>query len=205
MSCIAIDIVLIPPRKIIDEVIGLNSQCSWSDGNFSQSISDRVPHMTLLMWWIEEENLGKIEDLLNSYAKTITETPIAKSNGIYYSILPDGNFWQYIDIDTNSSLQSIYNYTLTNLMPIMSHIEKREGFIENNTINEITIEWVGGHANKSPNDTYNPHISIGIGTLESDEFKKEFPIESIGIYQLGNYCTCRKLLTSIKLPNYAHI
>ena len=62
MSRIAIDIVLLPPEKIMDLVIAINKEEA-KKGNSKGELNkvDFLPHLSLAMGTIEEKNLEKVD------------------------------------------------------------------------------------------------------------------------------------------------
>ena len=51
-------------------------------------------------------------------------------------------------------------------------------------------------------DKFNPHITIGDGIIEKPNYLPlKFKTSILGLYHLGNYCTCRKVLYETELKN----
>ncbi len=71
-----------------------------------------------------------------------------------------------------------------------------------------SIAYVACFDENSSGNNYKPHFTLGAGdraTIEriqnnpayGDKFT--FPLKYVGVYQLGDFCTCRKLLLQVAL------
>jgi hypothetical protein len=59
---------------------------------------------------------------------------------------------------------------------------------------EISLWWINNYKAKQDFDKFLPHITLGVWWDAKPKFENEinFTASKIGIYQLWNYCTCRK-------------
>lgn len=197
MSSIAIDIVLLPSLEIQKRIIQMSQSLRWDRENFEQSLTDRVPHITMIMWCIEESELESIQRILSSLSVLQNRGIDIEYNWVKESALPDSRTWQYIDIVPSAELQKIYNHIVGKIKPLMSFHPNKSNFYDPEEVNTLTLEWVKNHDHKKEEAIFHPHISLGIWELDFQEQMGSINIDRIAIYQLGNYCTCRKELFSI--------
>lgn len=200
MNRLAINIVLIPPNLIQNDIIELNTTLISTKDSFALNKIDRVPHLTLLMWGIDESSLGELITKLAIIKKDFQHKIVIESVWVETSILPDNQEWQYINIKSITELTILYNKVISNLKPLLWYTIDKEIFVGPNEINNLTVDWVMWHANKRLLEEFQPHISIWIGWMERKiPYTKKSSGWKLWIYQLWNYCTCRKELFSIKL------
>ena len=64
---------------------------------------------------------------------------------------------------------------------------------------ESTLLWIKNYREKVSFENFFPHITIGYGQVESRVPQIIFAPSELTLCHLGNHCTCRKVLVSIKL------
>ena len=63
-----------------------------------------------------------------------------------------------------------------------------------------TLEWIKDYAKKYDNPLlFDPHITVGFGETDKFILPIEFTASTIALCQLGNHCTCRKVIISSDL------
>ncbi len=196
MSSIAIDIILTLPEHIQEEIINLNKWLTGSKDAFLQNSINCIPHITILMGCVEESNIPELEIRLWQLSWKLKWLHI-ESLWIEKFTLPDGNLWPYVAIAESKELQYLYDSVIDILRPLMHYNVQREHFAVPEDINNITLEWTIRNTKKAKWAPFHPHISIGIGDMATTEYSRSFGAKWIGIYQIGNYCTCRKELFSL--------
>ena len=77
--------------------------------------------------------------------------------------------------------------------------------------NSIQSVWIRNYSKESSLDKFSPHITIGIGEVESETRGLAYPIKfntsKLALCHLGNYCTCRKVISlhDLKTNNISRI
>jgi 2'-5' RNA ligase len=66
-------------------------------------------------------------------------------------------------------------------------------------VSESTLLWIKSYREKSSFANFRPHITIGYGRSANLSYPAQFHLAKLALCQLGNHCTCRKVLASVKL------
>jgi hypothetical protein len=95
----------------------------------------------------------------------------------------------------NKELQSLHETIISKLATYISYDATPEMFLEKEDVNPLTCSWVNNYQHNSSLAKYSPHITLLTNhTLNHQDIQKSFIVSQIAICQLGNYCTCRKIL-----------
>ena len=63
---------------------------------------------------------------------------------------------------------------------------------------EVSKFWIENYRkNHSDPNNYHPHISLKCRKAEYKNFPIKFTASKLAICHLGNYCSCRKILSSV--------
>lgn len=70
-----------------------------------------------------------------------------------------------------------------------------EDFSESRKIDQLTLDWTNEYSEVSAGLDYRPHITLGVGYPRSTpSLPVSFIANKLAIFQLGPYCTCKKML-----------
>jgi hypothetical protein len=69
----------------------------------------------------------------------------------------------------------------------------------NETVNKSTLLWIENFPAESVYEKFFPHITLGYGQTTLENLPIDFKVPKIALCQLGNHCTCRKVLASAEL------
>jgi hypothetical protein len=216
---IAIDIVLLPSQIVDQLIIQLNQQFIDSNAaDISYTFSSTlIPHLSLIQIFILRSNLTnlykEIEELIkiHPFCTQLTKLYIGPQFDSYH--LP------CLDVARSKELFSLHEQLakLCNKYCFKPSDDDRnmdKAFykdFDDEIINPASISWVNEYLVHSSNSSYNPHITLGAirqeeflqiqaksHHLDFNEQQYKWLNQDIHIYQLGNYCTCRKQLRRIQ-------
>lgn len=194
----AIDIALIPAKPLLNYALELNRNLSGSA--LLLDLDTAVPHLTLAMAVIDDENLLKIskqlEILANKY-KTLELT----FNGIFKHYSEEHGLVSGLGFERSSKLMSLHKeaMTLVEQYAIKVNENDKSIFAYPHEINySHAASWVVDFAQKHAYENFDPHITIGMGELK-DLPSEEFTFSKIALYHLGKFCSCRDLIAEYKL------
>ena len=187
----AIDIALIPPKYIIDQIRFVN-EASYNEGKSSVLLGhdDFVPHLSLLKGVSTKEHISVIEGNVEAIADKYLPLRFTISKHKGFSLIP-----QHSD-----QLMAMQQEIFEAVEPYLSHDATPNNFVREDidAITEDCYPWINDVDSHFTKDTYKPHITIG----EEASVKMSLPIvfenTEIALYQLGRYNTCRKLLWTNK-------
>lgn len=201
MRKIAIDIVLLLTEEIMDLCIAINRESfKHGKGRFLMSKEDFVPHISLTLGCIDEEKLPEIIKTIESISQD--QEPLAlKLEGIGLFQRDDGKRG-YLKINISEELRNLHKKVLDAVSDKLVKCDSADVLIEGN-ITGISItskNILNNYKESYAYEKYNPHITLC--SYDSDQFSKDidFPIKStaskIALFQIGDGCTCRKLVYS---------
>ncbi|MBU1038666.1 2'-5' RNA ligase family protein [Patescibacteria group bacterium] len=188
MPQLAIDIVLLPPEEVMDKAIAINNQLSGDAIRLNKL--DCLPHISLCMGVVREEDLEKVKQIINQIGQNYKPLPLT-INKI------DGKHVCFEIVNTKE-LQSLHEAIMTKLEPYLSYNSTVDCFL-GEEINERTLCWVNNYKEKSSFSNFYPHITLGKYEIEGKDESIYFTASKLAVCHLGNYCTCRKILHSVDL------
>ncbi|PIN75921.1 hypothetical protein COV18_01940 [Candidatus Woesearchaeota archaeon CG10_big_fil_rev_8_21_14_0_10_37_12] len=200
MSQIAIDVALIPPDDITQLAIKINKTFSDTVAeNYVLDVKTCIPHITLAMGLITEEQVSEVSKKLEVLAKKFSAL-VLKITHIKTSARPDGKVISGLEIERTPELQKFHETILDEMNSIFTYDNvQKEMFYSPPPVNEIPMFWVKGFAKTSVRENYKPHITLGVGEPKDIINPVKFVASKLALCHLGNYCTCRKVLFSTKL------
>lgn len=146
------------------------------------------------LWLIVKDLKEEIKDLdrllLSVDKLLITKTPLWDNNYDF-------------DIVKTLELKVLHNMIFGKLMKYFSFNATTDMLVQDPFPEEITLSWINTHKDKQSYDKFRPHITLWVWWNANVVLDKEieFWYNKIWIYQLWNYCTCRKELAIIDGKN----
>jgi hypothetical protein len=201
MGRAAVDVVLLPDEQTTELLIEANQKLV-KQGNNEIILNKEscLPHISLAMGCIDEGDLDEIGIILRDIAKTITFNKLFIC-GIYISVNNQGEKISSYIIVKNQPLQELHEAVIESMKPFFRYKATKE-MVFGHQMEDIaigTINWINDYPEKSSYENYFAHITIGYGQADAPDRAIEFGITQLGIYHLGNHCTCRKPLVEVKL------
>ncbi len=207
MEKIAIDIALFPEKSV--EIIArvynnnLSGVINKTYPKFQLANSEKegcFPHITLAQGFFEKNSIEKVSSLIEKITNSYSPLDLRISNA-YESTFPNGLKGIGLAVEDNAVINSLHSDIMKELEPYTSYegdssaLYKRKG--EN--FDDISLYWIVNFKDRAFNK-FEPHITLGIGELKPF-LPLEFNASEIVLAQLGNYCTCRKILFSTNLKD----
>lgn len=199
MSRIAVDIVLLPDEAMTDKTIEINAELVTKfDDKIVLNKGNCLPHISLAMGCLEETDIASVEKILEAIAE---ETPPGnlKVLGIRTSGNSKGEIVSVFEVEKTSQLQSIHEKVMEGLTPYLSSGVTEDMIYGDEEVAASTLLWIENYRQKSSFENFFPHITIGYGQIENRILPEPFSASKLALCHLGNHCTCRKILVSIKL------
>ena len=188
-NTIAIDVVLLPSPEIIRIVTDLNER--FSDTKKYVSFKDGyVPHISVGMCVV---TLNDLEDLKKEIKK------VSEKNIPFQTTTTENATVSFatkkifeIGLESCKEMLEIHQTCMNIFSKYPKHVSKPDMFDEPGRIDELTTGWVDTYPGKS--GIFKPHITIGAGELLEKIPPQQFIVDTIAIYQIGPFCTCKKEL-----------
>lgn len=201
MSKIAIDIVLLPPEEIMDLLIEINKKEA-EKGNAKQLMGkdDFIPHLSLNMGCVNQEDLPKIYDLVKQIATKFSPIPIelyeifygtdSKGERSYAFVARKGGKLQQLHEELMDGLKSFISYEATVEMYFTKEGEKLDAVPK------------GIPMFKERNrENFSPHITMLCKELEYKDLPIKFIASRLVVCHSGIHTSCRKILFEQTLNN----
>ncbi len=183
----AFDIVLMPPEKIAWQAQLVSRRLAKKGGLFTLDGANYFPHITLYAGEFFERNIPKIETILYTLA---WQTRSFAMTSLHYRQEEHG----YVGVDyrKSKSANDLRKKIIDSVHPFCEYHKKRK---KNEPGWCSAEEEFIPHLTFTKFEKYTPSALRGI-----KEFDFSFRASSIGLYYLGEYGTCRKLVQFFDLP-----
>ena len=189
---IASDVVLLPPPEVMDKAIEINCNLVKRAGDTGIVLDKEkcLPHITLAMGCIEEENISHIDNILKSIAEDLL--PISLKT-IQLKKGPAS-----LKIEKTRDIEILHELVMIRMSRFLTHDVTMDMIYnsQNEEIAPVTFDYIRGFMTKSSFENYTPHITLGVGEADLELESFEFACGRLALCHLGNYCTCRKILLS---------
>lgn len=198
MSRKAVDVVLLPPENVMEEVIQLNEKFGGdASDNFKLGKHDYIPHISLCMAIIEDEDYSEVERILEKIQEDFSPLEL-QFDRVNSKEIEGGSIFSAIVLKDPDKLQELHENVVEKFKPYMGSKPSENMFYGSEEILETTLNWVRDFKEESSYENFLPHISVGFGNLDLDQ-KTKFEASKIAICHLGKFCTCRDILMAAEL------
>jgi 2'-5' RNA ligase len=199
MGKIAVDVVLLPSQEVTNQTIEANTRLlKQHSGQIILDEKSCLPHISLAMGCMEEQDIPIIEKILHTIAGKYNpgELNIA---GISIGTNAIGEKVSSFTVKKTDKLQLLHEEVMRRTTPYFSYDVTEEMVLSPSTAGESTLLWIKNYPDKSAFINFFPHITIGYGQLDEFPFIAEFTASKLALCHLGNHCTCKKVLAAVEL------
>ena len=208
-ASVAIDIALEPDATMVRRAQSDNARLlkAFSRG-FSLDATHHA-HVSVLQSYVTTSALEQIFDVVGKVMANAN--PLAwKLTAFRYYYLPGGPIGLAgIVVRPTAELLALQKALIEAVAPFTLRTGSAAAFFttpEEPDINQPTIDYIAAYVPKATGAHFNPHVTVGVGTVEyldqmlAEPFN-EFTFSPAGasVYQLGNYGTARKALKVLEL------
>jgi len=199
MSRIAVDVVLFPDEAMTNKAIEVSAKLVRQFGSEIVLHKENcLPHISLAIGCIDERDVPAIEKALTAIAERCTIGEL-KIIGLRTSVNSRGETVSLFEVEKTKELQSLHEKVMEEAQPYFSSVVTGDMIYGDEEIADTTLEWIKNYREKASFARFYPHITIGYGQVEEQQFPISFTAIKLALCHLGNHCTCRKVLTSVEL------
>ncbi len=195
----AVDVVLLPDEAMTDKAIEANAELVKKFGRkIVLNKKNCLPHISLAMGCIDEEDIAAIEGILRSI---VTRSSLGDLTilGVRVSENSAGEKVSAFEVGETKELKSLHETIMERLEPYLGRDVTAEE-IGDEEVAETTLLWIKNYREKSSFGKFFPHITIGYGEVSNlPPFPIKFAASKLALCYLGNHCTCRRVLASVEL------
>ncbi|HWZ65976.1 MAG TPA: hypothetical protein VNX65_04275 [Patescibacteria group bacterium] len=198
----AIDVVLLPSPEMTAKVIEINRELlKTAEHKIVLNPQNCLPHVTLCMGVIDTIDLPKAKEILKAIAQDYAAFELIVEF-MRADMIPTGEVVSGLRIKNTEILQKLHTTIMEALWPYLSYEVDKQMLYNPPEIEDVTFTWITGYAKKHDDPSlFSPHMTAGLG--QTNMFVGDFPIQftasTLALGQLGNYCTCRKVLEKWQL------
>jgi len=192
----AVDIVLLPTEAMMDRAIEVNAELVKKFGKkIVLNKENCLPHISLAMGCVDEKDIADVEKVLKRIAE---QYPLGDLSVIGITVNLAGEKVSVFEVGKTEELQLLHEKVMEKLAPYLS-CDVTADMIAGAEVEESTLLWIKNYPEKSSFSNFSPHITIGYGEMNNFSFPIKFGVSRLALCHLGNHCTCREIILSIKL------
>jgi len=191
----ALDVALVLPPALIDALTSLNASLLPAPDGFHFDAT-HVPHLTLVQQFSPLEALQDIADDITTTAQHTA--PLQLTTGR----LSKGETAVVLTVEHTQALHDLHHCLMERLEKFDRPSGDTTGFVNTSpggSARTRDVAWVRKFRRNASYDAFTPHITLGVGHLDQPSSVRNFTATHLGLYQLGRFCTCRRLLQSFTL------
>jgi len=193
INSIAIDIVLLPPDKVMQICKKINAKL-WSQTKIGFPFDDtHLPHISLMQQYVKTNQLvevGNVIELIASKTKSLS----LKITGIETEEF-DGSNVSSFEITKSAEILKLHE-SLLQAMELYSTTGDQKSWYQDpgEIIVDAILDYTNSFREKYSHDKFQPHITLGFGPTPIFNQPLSFTASRLAICRLGNNDTCRKIL-----------
>ncbi len=200
MNRIAIDVALLPDARVARLVIEANRRLVRGGKGIVLDESTRLPHISLAMGCIEPGQINSIGKTLSIAVNDCLFDELTLT-GIVTVLNAAGEPNSLFAVAKTEALQTLHERIMEAMEPYVSRDVTPEMVCGDEEPAQSTLAWIRDYRKKAAFEAFFPHITIGYGTVtEPMTFPIRFAVPQLALCHLGNHCTCREVLVSVRLP-----
>ena len=197
MGKIAVDVILLPPKEVMEKVIKINRKLiEQGNDEILLDTENCIPHLSLSMGVIDEAHLHKLNNVLKEVSKEFLPLKLTMDR-IDVSTTPDNQKISSFSLQKDESLKKLHESIMDKSKDLFIDETPVESVVSPPQANNLTISWIKNYRRTSAFDNFNPHITLGFGSANWNESPMSSEYGELGIAHLGNYCTCRKIIAKV--------
>lgn len=199
MKRYAVDIVLVPPDRIVTEAIKLNKQLIENNPPKIELNKEYcVPHISLSMGVLNESDTEQFIRELEKIAGKHKALQLS-SAGIYAVKIASGEHVSGIAVENTDELQALHNDVMELNRVYLSNDATGDMVYSPPPVEEVTLHFINNYPLASAYENFRPHITLGVGEMMNADYREDFTASKLALFHLGNYCTCRKIIHHFSL------
>ena len=195
----AVDVVLLPDGTMTDKAIEANTRLVEKFGEkIVLNKENCLPHISLAMGCVDEGDIASIGQVLKTIAEKTTLREL-RVIGVQTTTNSVGEKVSAFEVEKTEELQLLHEEVMEKLAAYLNCDVTGDMIYGSGEVGESTLLWIKNYREKSSFANFSPHITIGYGEIENCSLPIRFTASELSLCHLGNHCTCRKILVSIKL------
>lgn len=193
MKKFAINVAMLPPDPVMNLALEWNQMlCKARPANISLGKLQYLPHISMVMGCIREEQLDQANELLQSTAAQHSVLALQVPH-IRTVNTASGNIIT-LDINLTEELAALHASIVAAFQPLLTQDADEAAINDIPPISSDAITWINHYIPDQCFDNFWPHITLGFGDPPPNFRPVSFQGSRLAICHLGNRCTCRTIL-----------
>ncbi len=198
MKPIAVDIVLIPDAPLFDQALSINADLVKNHGSdIVLHATQCLPHISLAMGGLDPDDICHVKQKLHALRRAYPLDNMRHTTGLVYRTNSSGETTCSIELAKDRDLQRFHDMVMEHVGPCFKHSITEDMFVGDGPIAQSSLAWVSAFKAEAAHEHFWPHITLGYGKAEAVKVRDTFYVDSLKLCQLGNHCTCQKVLASV--------
>jgi 2'-5' RNA ligase len=199
----AYDIVIIPGQEVADSAREVSAFLRTQTKTcFSLGTTENFPHISLYHFSAEEYSLEDIQKTLQEVTNSLRSFFVKQP---HYGLV--GNYWVDVSYEKDEPLAVLHQTVLDSVAPFREKsIEHKEEWSDDSQERQENLKLYGW---SEAGSLYRPHLTLTRLVDMSDESVLDtlplknysFSAKKLGLYELGEYGTCKKLIAEFTLTD----
>lgn len=201
MKSESFNIVIYPPADISKKAISVSKKLKKKGGLFVLDGKKYFPHLTIYMTEFPIKNVPKIRKILRNFA---AKTKSFRATSLKYRQSADG----YIDVDYKKSkeIRELQKKIIAFLNPLREGLLRPKDEARMSELGKAQKRNIRRYGYRSVGAEFFPHLTFtklekfdksALSKIGKSNFS--FEVDKIGLFYLGDYGTCRKLIEILDL------
>lgn len=201
MTNIAIDVVLLPCPEMMDVAININQNLlNEYEHKIVLDKKKCLPHISLGMGCVDKDKVSEINNIIQEIVQDFSLFNL-RVFGLHSALIPsrEGKVSGLL-IENSDKLQRLHEVIMKRLWDYLSYDVTKTMLFNPSEVEDVTLFWIKDYARKFYDPSlFQPHITVGYGESSPPSLPIDFTASQIALCQLGNYCTCREVISCFEL------
>ena len=191
IQSVALDIALIPEDAVLLAAERMNEKFRDRDIHLDHS-RGIWPHITMTMAIIPR---NRLEELILELEKISLKSRLGLSfSEAYLQSISDGRSIAGWNISPHEELRKLHRRLHIHLQNYSEFVPEIEALYFSEARDPQTLDFIKNYNATSALENFKPHITLGFSEQVEMPAQSHFKTQFLGLFQLGNYCTCRELI-----------
>ena len=184
---LAIDVAILLPAPARARVGRLNAALDGPPAGFRFDAT-HLPHITLVQQFLHRDRFDELTEAVGSLLLGVLPIELATTT------ITTGRTASTLTV-VSAPLVDLHRRLMERLEPL--EIAEGSGdafFTDEEPARPADVEWVTRYRTRSSDSAYQPHVTLGIGTISVAVAPMRFTATQVAVCHLGRFCTCRAVL-----------
>ena len=187
-TVLAIDVAFLLPEPLKRLVIAFNERMLPPPDGLRFDAT-HLPHLTLVQQFVRRTALDQIHRVVTEAVSGLDAPTLMTTN------VRVGRVAGTLGVARTAELFALHRHLLDVLAPFQTTTAGPGAFFADGDIARSTdIEWVGSFRQRSALTSFDPHITLGVGRMETTVTPSRCLATELALFHLGRFCTCGRAL-----------